>query len=232
MNANPYRVRWIIADPDTGAVLAPEFAVVIDLDRLTADQIDSAVFALELDAIPADVLDESENLAALLADGLRWRAWMATPYNADATRGDSWQAPATVPCASCWLAGDGYKAVDVRTAVVVPWDVMGDPRSYALVCPECACNCPECAAPGKRCAGCDSQETEGGLCDECFEALPVGEWVTVNRTATPNPAHNTDVIPLSVTQMLLDAVEDGDLDAVADIVAVHGFDENADEVEA
>jgi len=38
-------------------------------------------------------------------------------------------------------------------------------------------------------------------------------------------ARNTDVIPLSITHMLIDAVEDGDLDAVADIVAVHGFDE-------
>lgn len=183
MTPNQHRVRWVIADPDTGAVIAPEFAVAIDLDRLTAEQIDAATDASELDAIPADVLDDAVMLGSLLADGLRWRAWLATPYNADATRGDSWQAPATVPCASCQLAGDGYTAVDVRTAVVVPWDVMGDPRAYAMVCPECACDCPSCA-------GCDSQETEGGLCDECFEALPVGEWVTVNRTATPEPAPN------------------------------------------
>lgn len=183
MTPNRYRIRWVIADPDTGAVIAPEFAVAIDLDRLTAEQIDAATDASELDAIPADVLDEAVSLAALLADGLRWRAWMATPYNADATRGDSWQAPATVPCASCQLAGNVIYAVDVRTAVVVPWDVMGDPRAYAMVCPECACDCPSCA-------GCDSQETEGGLCAECFEALPVGEWVTVNRTATPEPAPN------------------------------------------
>lgn len=132
------RVRWLIADPDTGVLITPEYAVAIDLDRLTAEQVDRAADASELDMIPADVLDEAENLAALLADGLRWRAWMATPYNADATRGDSWQAPATVPCASCQLAGDGYRAVDVRTAVVVPWDVMGDPRAYAMTCPECA----------------------------------------------------------------------------------------------
>lgn len=38
-------------------------------------------------------------------------------------------------------------------------------------------------------------------------------------------ARNTDVIPLSITHLLIDAVEDGDLEAVADIVAVHGFDE-------
>jgi hypothetical protein len=138
------RARWLIADPDTGALNAPEFAVVIDLAQLTPDQVDRATDAAELDMIPADVLAESVSLADLLADGLRWRAWMSTPYNADATRGTSVLGP-TVPCASCQLAGDGYTAVDVRTGVVVPWDVMGDPRAYALVCSECACDCPECA---------------------------------------------------------------------------------------
>ena len=49
MTANPHRVRWVIADPDTGAVIAPEFAVAIDLDRLTAEQID---------AVPDDLLDQ------------------------------------------------------------------------------------------------------------------------------------------------------------------------------
>lgn len=38
-------------------------------------------------------------------------------------------------------------------------------------------------------------------------------------------ARNTDVIPLSITHLLADAVENGDLEAVAEIVAVHGFDE-------
>lgn len=39
-----------------------------------------------------------------------------------------------------------------------------------------------------------------------------------------------DVIPLSITHLLVDAVEDGDLDAVAEIVAIYGFDENTDGV--
>lgn len=202
------RARWLVADPETGALIEPDWAVAIDLDRLTPEQIDAATDASELDAIPADVLAESVNLSALLADGLRWRAWMSTPYNAEqGSRGDSWQAPATVPCASCYLAGLGYRAVDVRTAEVVPWDVMGDPRAYALVCPECAEVTPE-PAPVSTCAGCDSQEAEGGLCDECFETLRNGEWVTVSPThrprhnatgdkvntpaATPNPGHVCD----------------------------------------
>lgn len=182
MTPNRSRIRWVIADPDTGAVIAPEFAVAIDLDRLTADQIDAATDASELDMIPADVLDESVSLVALLADGLRWRAWLATPYNADATRGDSWQAPATVPCASCQLAGDGYTAVDVRTAVVVPWDVMGDPRAYALVCPECAeVTPPQCSNCGNEwgdIAPMDDEPSALLYCADCrneYEAAEVDE---------------------------------------------------------
>lgn len=171
MTPNRSRIRWVIADPDTGAVLAPEFAVAIDLDRLTAEQIDAATDASELDAIPADVIDEAVMLGSLLADGLRWRAWMSTPYNTDATRGNSWQAPATVPCASCWLAGDGYTAVDVRAAVVVPWDVMSDPRSYALVCPECACDCPECAEVTP-----EPAPNPAHVCDTCGTETPVIWW--------------------------------------------------------
>lgn len=190
MTPNQHRARWLVIDPDTGTLTAPEVAAVVDLHRLTPEQINDATDASELDAIPADVLAESVSLAALLADGLRWRAWMATPYNADATRGDSWQAPATVPCASCRLAGDGYTAVDVRTAVVVPWDVMGDPRAYAMVCPECAEVAPE-PAPVPTCDNCQTAtphlwfrywttgeglEHLGTLCETCHNAT--GDEVT------------------------------------------------------
>jgi hypothetical protein len=131
------RARWLIADPDTGALNAPEFAVVIDLAQLTPDQVDRATDASELDAIPADVLAGGESLAGLLADGLRWRAWLGTPWSGSAlTRGDTWAFADTVPCPACELAGDGPRWIDPRTALVVPWDVLGDARPYALVCPE------------------------------------------------------------------------------------------------
>lgn len=39
-----------------------------------------------------------------------------------------------------------------------------------------------------------------------------------------------EAIPLSITHMLIKAVEAGDLDAVAEIIAIYGFDENAEEV--
>lgn len=169
MTPNRSRIRWIIADPDTGAVIAPEFAVAIDLHRLTAEQIDAATDAAELDAIPADVLDESVNLADLLADGLRWRAWMATPYgNSHYTRGNTYTTPDEgIRCPACELAENRTQYIDIRTAVVVPWDVMGDPRAYALVCPECAEVTPE-PAP---CLTCDNTRAlnVGESCPVCHE---------------------------------------------------------------
>ena len=106
--------------------------------QLTPDQVDRATDASELDAIPADVLAGGKTLAGLLADGLRWRAYMATPYTRSTlTRGDAPLLPIdTVRCPACELAGDAPRWIDPRTALVVPWDVMGDPRPYALVCPE------------------------------------------------------------------------------------------------
>jgi len=135
------RVRWLLADPDTGTIIAPEFALAVDFSRLNPDQVAAACEADEIDMIPADVLDEAVNLTNLLADGLRWRAWMATPYSTNrnpVTRGNHYAPPAEVRCAACEIVGNPFRLIDVRTAVVVPWDVMGDPRTYAMVCPECA----------------------------------------------------------------------------------------------
>ncbi len=152
------RTRWLIADPDTGALNAPEFAVVIDLAQLTPEQIDAATDASELDMIPADVLAGGESLAGLLADGLRWRAYMATPYsNSTHVRRDGWAFDDMVRCPACALAGDGPRWIDPRTALVVPWDVLGDPRPYALVCPEH-----------------DHAEPVTGECDLCAELYTLG----------------------------------------------------------
>lgn len=166
------RARWLIADPDTGALNAPEFAVVIDLAQLTPDQVDRATDASELDAIPADVLAGGESLAGLLADGLRWRAWLGTPWSGSAlTRGDTWAFADTVRCPACDLAGDGPRWIDPRTALVVPWDVLGDARPYALVCPEhdhaepVTGECDLCSGPYT--LGADDHNPETGNHYEC-----------------------------------------------------------------
>lgn len=184
MTPNRSRVRWVIADPDTGAVIAPEFAVAIDLDRLTAEQIEAATDASELDMIPADVLDESVSLADLLADGLRWRAWMSTPYgNSHYTRGNTYTTPDEgIRCPACELAENRTQYIDIRTAVVVPWDVMGDPRAYALVCPECAeVTPPQCSNCGNEwgdIAPMDDEPSALLYCADCrneYEAAEVDE---------------------------------------------------------
>jgi len=168
------RTRWLIADPDTGALNAPEFAVVIDLAQLTPEQVDAATDASELDMIPADVLAGGETLAGLLADGLRWRAYMATPYTRSTlTRGDVPLLPVDlVRCPACDLAGNfPPRWIDPRTALVVPWDVLGDARPYALVCPEhdhaepVTGECDLCSGPYT--LGADDHNPETGNHYEC-----------------------------------------------------------------
>ena len=166
------RHRWVIADPDTGQAFRAEFAVAVNLDRLTPEQIDAATDASELDMIPDDVRAESVSLAALLADGLRWRAHVA-----------GYAFPEmTVSCAACNLAGNSHRWIDPRTALVVPWDVMGDPRAYALVCPECAeVTPPQCSNCGNEwgdIAPMDDEPSALLYCADCrneYEAAEVDE---------------------------------------------------------
>ena len=136
MTPNPDRLRWLVADPEMLGVLLAVDTLAIDTHTLTPDQVERATDACELDAIPADVLGQAVNLADLLADGLRWRAYMATPWASGGTRGTSRSFLDMVACPASDLAGEPYLWIDPRTAAVVPWDVLGDPRPYALVCPE------------------------------------------------------------------------------------------------
>jgi hypothetical protein len=118
-------------------VLHAADAIAVDLDQLTPEQIDQAIKAEDMGYVPADILEAGHNLADLIADGLRWRAYMATPYShSDDTRSTYRSFVDPVRCPTCDLAGDAPRWIDPRTALVVPWDVMGDPRPYALVCPE------------------------------------------------------------------------------------------------
>ena len=57
--------------------------------------------------------------------------------------------------------------------------------------------------------------------DDYFDDVTVCEW------AERCGVNVETVIPLSVTRMLIDAVAAGDIDAVDEIVTVHGWDENA-----
>lgn len=71
-------------------------------------------------------------------DAARWNAFMNTPNRNGSTWARAVVAPRLVSCASCDNVGAPVRLVDPRTASVVPWDVMGDSRSFAFVCDECA----------------------------------------------------------------------------------------------
>ncbi len=60
-------------------------------------------------------------------DAARWNAYMNVPMTFH-----------TTCCASCENVGVSGRLLNPRTAAVVPWDVMGDPRAFAFVCVECA----------------------------------------------------------------------------------------------
>jgi hypothetical protein len=170
---NQPRERWLISHPEMLGVLHAAEAVAVDLDQLTPDQIDQAIKAEDMGYIPADVLEAGHNLADLIADGLRWRAYMATPYTRSTlTRGDAPLLPVdTVRCPACDLAGDAPRWIDPRTALVVPWDVLGDARPYALVCPEhdhaepVTGECDLCSGPYT--LGADDHNPETGNHYEC-----------------------------------------------------------------
>ncbi len=70
-------------------------------------------------------------------DAARWNAFMNAPIQ----NGSSWAralvAPRLVACASCENVGAPTVFLDSRSALVVPWDVMGDARSFAFVCDGC-----------------------------------------------------------------------------------------------
>ena len=82
----------------------------------------------------------------LIEDGKRWRAL-------DLATGVGGRA-----CASCEMVNDETE-VDPMTCAVVPWDVMGDSRSFAFVCDGCAAAVNEYDAR-------DHVETKR-YCEEC-----------------------------------------------------------------
>lgn len=67
----------------------------------------------------------------LRRDAARWNAFMNGPEYVR-------RRVPFVPCEVCVIAGVKPDLVNPLAAAVVPWDVMGDARSFAFVCDECA----------------------------------------------------------------------------------------------
>ena len=88
----------------------------------------------------------------LMRDGERWQAFAGLP-------GYIMMMGGFTPCASCESAGLPVNLVNVFTAAVVPWDVLGESRAFAFVC-------RECSGAGDEYDARDYVETKR-YCDEC-----------------------------------------------------------------
>ena len=118
-------------------------------------------------------------------DGARWRAM----NNSVDSLG--------VFCAACDSVGI-RTVVDHETCAVVAWDVLGDSRSFAFVCPGCAVApgvvCEFCAAPCLATgSGVDSAgfNVEVGICSRCSR---IADGVEAARTLVDDGRLSADLV--------------------------------------
>lgn len=71
----------------------------------------------------------------LRRDAARWSAFIG---GTSTKRAQLRELLGSFICPSCESAGASRRLVNPLTASVVPWDVMGDSRSFAFVCDGCA----------------------------------------------------------------------------------------------
>jgi hypothetical protein len=113
---------------ESGVVFDASECVVVDTDLF--DDHDLARLSGD-DFFDDGVIDEiAQRLGVAIPDAVdaaRWDAYMNVPM----TSSRNW-------CASCQNVDGSRRWVNPLTASVVPWDVMGDARSFAFVCDGCA----------------------------------------------------------------------------------------------
>jgi hypothetical protein len=95
-----------------------------ELLDIVFEVLDEAGLTVGGDYVPTNFMTD------LRRDAARWNAFMNGPEYVRR------RVPFIV-CPSCVNVGN-ENMVDPMTAVCVPWDVMGDARSFAFVCVECA----------------------------------------------------------------------------------------------
>jgi hypothetical protein len=121
----------LIVHAGTGTILDASECVVVDADYF--DDHDMARLSGD-DYFDDDVVVEiAERCGVAIPDAVgaaRWNAFMNGPEYVRR------RVPFIV-CVSCDNVGN-ETMVNPLDALVVPWDVMGDPRAFAFVCDECA----------------------------------------------------------------------------------------------
>ena len=126
--------RFIVHE--SGVIFDASECVLVDTDLL--DDHDMARFSGD-DYFDDSVMDEIAQRCGVAVpnagDSARWLAFVGgTSTNRALLR----VLLETFICPSCDSAGDHRSLVIPLIASVVPWDVMGDSRSFAFVCDECA----------------------------------------------------------------------------------------------
>ena len=135
MNKGVFMTRYIVHE--SGVIFDASECVLINDENL--DDHDMARLSGD-DYFDDSVMDEiTERLGLPIpnaVDAARWNAFV----NSEFMQGSTLRAAMTYfRCASCASAGVVFvPTVWPLTASVVPWDVMGDARSFAFVCDGCA----------------------------------------------------------------------------------------------
>ena len=114
--------RLVAVGDATGTVEGAEQMIVVDCSGMTENEID---WMESMGVVPDG--HRIDRLPDLIVDALRYRALVVTAQMRD-----------DITCATCELATGIHKLVDWMTADIIKWDVMGDPRPYVLICPECS----------------------------------------------------------------------------------------------
>jgi len=116
--------RLLAVGDDTCSVEDSRQMIVVDVSGMTENEVDW----MESAGVVPDG-HRFDRLPDLILDAYRFRA-MVMSMEQNRTECPS--------CAVCDFIHDTYTPVDPVSAVLVEWNVMGDPRPYVLVCPECS----------------------------------------------------------------------------------------------
>ena len=116
--------RIVAVGDETCTVEDAKQMILVDVSGMTEREIDW----MESMGVAPDG-HRIDRLPDLILDAYRFRAMVAS---------SELNRTGVPQCESCSFFHDTYTPVDPVSAVLVEWNVMGDPRPYVLICPECS----------------------------------------------------------------------------------------------
>jgi hypothetical protein len=126
----------LVVHAGTGTILDASECVLVDTDlfddhdmaRLSGDDYFD-------DGVVVEIAERCGVAVPSVADSARWLAFVG---GKSTSRAQLRELLESFICPSCESAGRRRSLVNPLNASVVPWDVLGDARSFAFVCDECA----------------------------------------------------------------------------------------------